>query len=94
MKMLVYWVVMTCELVGRDQCFKEHAASIFIRPASPHGVTTQKTDISNFFPCSVCLIYFTTGSRFLANRVFYIYVVFVVYFSMKWLLSLVVYELE
>jgi hypothetical protein len=62
MLMLVFWAVMQCGLVGSYQRFGETYCLIFraefspedvspkrwYLPASPQGVTTQKTNINTF----------------------------------------------
>jgi hypothetical protein len=45
--MLVFWVVMPYELVGRHQYFR--GTYCLHLPTSPHGVITQKINI-NIFP--------------------------------------------
>jgi hypothetical protein len=46
--MFVFWVVTRCELVDRYQLFGKTYCIHLQVPDSPHGVTTEKTNIQIF----------------------------------------------
>jgi hypothetical protein len=47
MSMLVFWVVMSCGLVGRYQRFR--GTYCWYLPTDPHSIVMQKTNIYNNF---------------------------------------------